>query len=220
MDAEQIQKYKAFVNDAWDKAVNHKEGERIPHKTIQIAKLTNLQKQVAKAAGLDLSGYSHTISTDFIKHVYDNHSDENKEKKRGNTPITAYDISLIMPMVLNEPDYIISGIIYKNERRIIYGKNNNGTSLIFEHPQTRNKALATISFYKTNGVFSAAELIEQLRKDKRFDFSNVRIIDGTGGNPRSNGELNRPAVANSAEPSMPSISPDSAGKSSSASGGG
>jgi hypothetical protein len=211
MDAEQTEN---FADKYWNIAYNHQKGGKIPHETVKIAGLTDLQQKAAVAAGLDFSGYSHTISANFIKHVFNSHSDANKEKSRGNNPVTARDISSDMPLILNFPDYIITGVVYKNEQRVIYGKTGNGTMFVLEHPQTGNKVLSAISFYKSRGIFSAKELIEQLRKDKRFDFSNAKVTDGTGGNPRSNGDLSHPAAATSAEPSDTSLSPSSAEKSS------
>lgn len=210
MDAEQT---KNFVDKYWRIAYNHQKGGKIPHETVKIASLTDLQQKAAVAAGLDFSGYSHTISANFIKHIYNSHSDANKEESRGNNPVTDLDISSDMPLILNFPDYIITGVIYKNEQRVIYGKTGNGTMFVLEHPQTGNKTLSAISFYKSKGIFNAKELIEQLRKDKRFDFSNVKVTDGTGGNPRSNGASSRPAAATSAEPSDTSLSPSPSEKS-------
>lgn len=74
-----------------------------------------------KEVGIDISGYMHQITTDFMKHTLNNHGDEKSEEQRGNIAITEDDFTNIQS-VFEKPDLVVFGLRRKNEDMIIYTK--------------------------------------------------------------------------------------------------
>jgi hypothetical protein len=209
MDAEQIQKYKAFVNDAWDKAVNHKEGEFIPKDEFVLF--------------VDKSGYRHAITTQRIRHIYRQHGNERAEKSRGQIAITQKDLELI-PDIIDNYSFAIKNFTFEGNKAIFYAKHGHENTFVFiETISNRREKNSAATFYNLSKIKSANDLLEILESNPHADVSEVEIVGpGGGGNPTSKTQTeSRMTVASPVSPAnLSSISPDSAGKSSSASGGG
>jgi hypothetical protein len=123
MNADQIQKYKAFVNDAWDKAVNHKEVEFIPKDEFVLF--------------VDKSGYRHAVTTQRIRHIYRQHGNERAEKSRRQVSITQRDIENI-PDIIDNYSFAIKNFTFEGNKAILYAKEgakNTYTALVMKITQ-------------------------------------------------------------------------------------
>jgi hypothetical protein len=96
MDATQTQNYRDFITGAWEKAVNHKEGEVIPDEEFQLS--------------VDHDGYKHITTTQRIRHIYKQHGNEKIEKPRGQIAITQRDIENI-PNIIGDYSYLIKNMV-------------------------------------------------------------------------------------------------------------
>jgi hypothetical protein len=198
---------KEFANKYWNIAANHKKGEPIPDDKISIGSVSKVQIEAEKRVGRDITGYTNIIKPDFIKHVYDRHSNTGKEKSSGNIPITEADFPLL-PFVVESPDFIISGLVCKNENRTVYGKYTQGTLFYVEQAQTRQKRLVGVSFYHANTTLDANIVLKNLKQDKRYDTSKAKISNEVGGHPHyMRDHYAAPAEAISAHPSIDALSP-------------
>jgi hypothetical protein len=189
-----------FANKYWQLAANHKKGEHTPYDAITVADLTPEQSHAVKLAGDDIIGYAHIISSDFVAHFYNRHGNAAKEKSNGNLPVTADNLAYI-PHVLAHFDFIVTGIVFKNEKRILYGKYNGGTTIFVEQVQTRKKELAGRSFFIADTKLTAESLLEKFKADSRYNVESAKITSGGGGNPPDSGDPN--AVRSVANPKIP-----------------
>ncbi|GHV95611.1 hypothetical protein AGMMS50293_19310 [Spirochaetia bacterium] len=177
-------------------------------KKISIGKAEKWLIENVRKTGLDIEGYIHEITTDFIQHVYKEHGNERTESKRGNIAITVNDIEII-PEIIYKPDFIILGLKRDGENRIIYTKKlANNTTLYFEEILTgkRNKSLRGKTYYKKEGSLSKEGVVNILKSNQRNDVSHIKIISRDGG--QSIVEVNRtidPTEAASAQPTDNSI---------------
>jgi hypothetical protein len=172
----------AFANKYWDIAANHKKGGIIPEDKVRFGAVSAIQIEAEKSAGEDISDYTNIIKPDSIKHIYDNHSNFKTEKSRGNIAITKDDFAML-PSIKDTPDFIISGLKYKNEKRSVYIKYIQGTFFLIGQAQPKQKEMAVRSFYHSNAKLDAVDVLAKLAKDKRYDSSNAKISNGGGGNP-------------------------------------
>jgi uncharacterized protein YjhX (UPF0386 family) len=191
MDNKKEVEYKAFVKDAWEKAVNHKKGEVIPEDEFIISKSNN--------------NYRHTINAQRIKHIFDRHGNQKKEKKQGQIAITEKDFSVI-PDMIDNPSFIIDKIKVKGGYHILFGKNiyKANTYIYVEQLSKKKKRNAGVTFYNRDGYKTAEQTFEIMRSSKEYDLSEAEIINWGGGGgypPYSNGLVTKGAVAKSANPS-------------------
>jgi len=167
---------------------------------MEIATVTPFQIAAVRQAGDDIAGYRHIITPTFMRHAYRHHGDPKREASRGNIAVTEEDFEYI-PELLDMPDFMITGLVYKNEKRIVYGKYLQGTTLFIEQAQTKKKTLASVSFYKVNAVRTVDTVFETLERDRRYDTARAKKISGTGGNPHDAGDPDDArAAANPAQP--------------------
>ena len=207
---EAVKKIRPFVNTFWDLAKNHKKGIPLPYEYLDIGITTQQQINAEKQVGINTENYRHILSSDFIKHIYDNHGNMAVEKSRGNIAIQEADFDKI-PSILHEPDFIITGIVYKNENRTLYAKTFTNTTVFVEQLQARRKTLSAKTFYQAATVLQADEILYRMGKDKRYNVENAKIMSGMGGNPHSPGGHN--AVRAAAKSAVPPTPPAGAGPS-------
>lgn len=133
-----------------------------------------------KEVGIDISGYMHQITTDFMKHTLNNHGDEKSEEQRGNIAITEDDFTNIQS-VFEKPDLVVLGLRRKNEDMIIYTKKlEDGTTVYMEEilSSKKNQALRSKTMYKSKNEISIEKLEKILRENKQNDCSKMIITLG------------------------------------------
>jgi hypothetical protein len=97
----------------------------------------------------------------------------------------------------------------------------NGVYIYIEHISNKHKRKTTATFYNEGGLTSNDAVLRKLKNNNKNDVNNAEIITGRGGgNPTNTSQTeSRGTAANSVDMLDSVISPDSAGKSSYASGG-
>jgi hypothetical protein len=139
--------------------------------------------QNARAAGLNIEGYKHEISNYFIRHVINTHGDPQKELERGNLPVHESDFEEI-PMIIEQPTYIVFGAKRNGEDRIIYAKNQqDGTTIYFEEILTgkSNRSLRGNTMYKTKKILDKDSLIANITMNGKTDIAKAIITGMDGG---------------------------------------
>ena len=117
--------------------------------TADLGKVAPWLSAEAKAAGLDVEGFAHTLDADAVRHIRKQHGDPKVEEKRGQIALTDDDFARI-PEILAAPDRIVFGAKTKPGRDIIgYVKRlDDGTTLYLEEARTGRKRLAAVSMRK------------------------------------------------------------------------
>jgi hypothetical protein len=171
----------------------------------------------AKEVGLDIDGFKHEITNEFVTHVMNNHGDEKKEKSRGQIAIKQDDFNKI-PDILRKPDITIVGAKRKNENIIIHAKKmEDGTTVYLEEVLTgrTNRTLRGKTMYKRKGDVDEESLKSVVTMNEKTDLSGAKIVIGGGGHSPSGAvKLSDPTVAASAHPADNPNIPQSGKKSS------
>ena len=106
--------------------------------------------RIKEISGVDVSGLSHEIRPDYIKHMLNEHGDSVKEAKRGQLPVTRDDITRI-PEILDSYDKIIPGK-KGNNPSVVYVKKFNGTTYyverIISNPKNKKPRMSGVTMYK------------------------------------------------------------------------
>ncbi|GMO29133.1 MAG: hypothetical protein Ta2B_10100 [Termitinemataceae bacterium] len=201
VDAKKEAEYKEFVKDAWQKAVNHKTGEEIPHKTILVTK--------------DNTGADHILTTHEVRHVFKQHGNPKKEQSRGQLAIKENDFYKLKDIIEN-PTFVFKMIKYRGQDSRVYVKHTDKNSTYVLGVDFKNKQGKIISFFQTIYQKDVEKIKNILKNDKNYDLTDIKIENGlgSGGNPTGAAPTKwRSAVANSADPADTSLSTQSAEKS-------
>jgi len=157
----------------------------------------------ARKVGLDIEGFEHEITNEFVNHVRKNHGNEKTEAARGTVAIKEADFGKIAEIVM-EPDFVIVGARRKNEDFMIYVKGmENGTVLYFEEVLRgrTNRSLRGKTMYKLKGNVSRESIINIVTNKGKTDISKAKIAVGTGGQSRGGAvKPSDPTVATSVIP--------------------
>ena len=171
MDDGQAQKYNNFVKTAWEKAVNHKDGETIPTDEFLLL--------------VDKDGYRHITTTQRIRHIYKQHGNEKIEKSRGQIAIKESDIEMI-PDIIGNYTFVIKNIVYENKDSAIYAKQDGGGTYIYIEQISERRRTGTVStFFKLNTPKDADSLLKMLNSNGNYNIENreiITVVQG-GGNP-------------------------------------
>ena len=195
---------KDLLGEKTDAALAHKNlFERIPLRLVTDKEISSL-----KLVGIDISGYFHELSADFIRHAINNHGNQETEGLRGNATLGKNEIKQI-PEIISNPDYTIIGVKREIKRgvwndRIIYSKRfSDGTSLYIEEVLAgkRNKSLRGLTLFKVKGELPIDSILKMLTNNRFNDVSGMKVIDGGGGQPTDGANKNiDPTEATSARP--------------------
>ncbi|MCM1322191.1 MAG: hypothetical protein NC041_06990 [Bacteroides sp.] len=160
--------------------------KNIPFSKLDLGKVADWQVEEAKEAGIDLSGYKHEITNQFIAHVVKNHGNAISEAARGNVAITKDDLKKLGEVISN-PDRVVYGTTRKefiggkmvDQQRVIYVKESEkGTNLYFEAvlEGNKNKTLRGKTFFKKNGELTneALENVISINSAKS-NVENIKI---------------------------------------------
>lgn len=158
----------------------------IPFAKCELKKIDEWQIEEAKECGLNLEGYKHEITTDFIAHVVKNHSNVITEAQRGNIAVTEKDLASLND-VISSPDRVVYGVTNKvfvagqiiERPSIIYAKNmSDGTSLYFEEVLDGNKnhSMRGKTFWKKANEISDKSLLNIIGSNKSVtNIKNAKI---------------------------------------------
>jgi hypothetical protein len=157
----------------------------------------------AKDVGIDIAGFDHEITSDFVGHAIKRHTDEAKERENGQIPLTNADFEKL-PEVVSKPDFAIVGAKRRSQNILAYARKfEDGTSVFFEEvlDTKKRKALNGVTMYKRAGDLDEQKFKNIVGNRKGTDMSNAKIVAGAGSHPsvKTNTET-RPAVANSVPP--------------------
>jgi hypothetical protein len=162
---------------------------------------------------LDIDGFEHEITDEFVAHAIKNHGNEKIEKIRGQIALKESDFGNI-PEIVKKPDIAIVGAKRKNENMVIYAKEmQDGTTLYFEEILSGKKTLRGKTMYKRMGGIDKEKLLNIITNREKTDVLNAKVIVGAGGYSGVGVSVNTdPTVATSAQADNSNI-PQSANKS-------
>lgn len=136
---------------------------------------------LAKEAGLDISGFRHKITQEFKQHILSNHGDTESENNRGQVAISAEDLDNIDD-ILENPTFAVAGVKRRNkygvmEDRIILVKNTNRGTILFEEVLfgKRNRALNAKSLIIKKGIITEESLRNILASNSKNDITHMKI---------------------------------------------
>ncbi len=98
--------------------------------------------------GKDCSGFVRTLDKFAVRHVFKNHSDEGKERSRGQLPIVQEDF-LLIEIVVSEYDLVFSEINKLGNLILHYEKDFEHFRLIYvEEIRNKRREVALQTLYK------------------------------------------------------------------------
>jgi hypothetical protein len=196
---------------------NNIPGQLIPTVKTPLVKVSEvIVNNVLQVTGIDVTGFNHEITNDFIRHIINNHSDAKSELSRGNLPIKDVDFEKI-PDIISRPTYTVFGAKRDGSQKIVYVKNEvDGSSFYFEEILSgkKNKSLRSNTFYKTNRVLDQSQILKTIEKNHKTDISQAVIVGGSGGGHPTYSPLIGATVTNPVARPSNSVSSNSIEKSS------
>ena len=141
--------------------------------------------EAAKAAGLNISGFTHEITNYFVSHSIKRHGNVETEKAQGQISVTLADFERI-PDIVKHPDCTIINIKRNRGTLIAYSKRfEEGTIIYYEEvlDGKRNKALRSKTIYKKKGTVKKDTFLKIVSNNARTDVSQIKMVVGAGGNP-------------------------------------
>ena len=161
MDEARTKEYVAFIQNAWDKAVNHKDGETIPQEEFVLLKETN--------------GTWHFTGTQQVRHIYKHHGNEKTEQARGQIAIRKQDF-LHIPGIISDYAFILQDIRYQSKTAVLYAKHDiDGTYIYIEQISKRRRRKTTATFFKFAKQKDAGNLITILKNNHNYDVRNQKL---------------------------------------------
>jgi len=165
---------------------NNQGFEKIP-----IGKVDRWLIDEAKEVGLDIDGFEHEITNEFVAHVMNEHGNEKKEKSRGQIAVKEGDFKKI-PEIVKKPDMAIVGAKRESKDMVIYAKEMpDGTTLYFEEVLSGkdNKTLRGKTMFKRKDGLDREKVINIITNREKTDVSKAKIIVGAGSH--SGGEASK-----------------------------
>jgi hypothetical protein len=165
------------AKDSIDKVIESANEQGNSHQRSALGGVSDWLAAKAKEAGLDISGYKHTIDTYAVKHVRLKHGDESTESSRGQIVITDDDIRQI-PDILSAPDKVVFGTKNKHgKEQVVYLKMlPDGSTLFLEEVRTGKKELAATSMRKYPATTRATSIMKSLDLNGQTDSGASLII--------------------------------------------
>ena len=109
---------------------------------------SNISVKIKSLLGIDVRGRVHLLSDNDIRHMINNHGNENIEKARNQLPITKEDIKNI-PYIIDNPDDIVKGSLNKEGASVRYIKTfDDATSYVVEIVPEESKYLKIKTMWK------------------------------------------------------------------------
>lgn len=135
---------------------------------------------LAKATGIDITGFKHKTTEDFERHVIKKHGNERTKTGRGQVAVTQEDLDNIQD-VMDNPDIAVAGIKKNGKDRIVLVKNNEHGSILVEEVLSgkRNKALNAKTFWILNKTVDEEKIKKILADTKGYDVSKIKTATPT-----------------------------------------
>jgi hypothetical protein len=159
---------------------------------IPIGKVEKWLVNEAKEVGLDIDGFEHEITNEFVTHVMNRHGNEKVETAIGQVAVKEDDFKKI-PDIVKSPDYVMVGGKYtegksKDKDFLAYAKKlDDGTTLFFEVvlDGKKNRALRGKTMYKRKEGVDEQKFLNIVSNADSVDISNAKTISlaATGGYP-------------------------------------
>jgi len=158
--------------------------ERGKFEKIPIGKVEKWLVDEAKKAGLDIDGFEHEITNEFVNHVMNGHGNEETEAAQGQIAVKEWDFKKISDLV-KSPDYIIVGGKFKSGRSkgkhtLAYAKKfDDGTILYFEEvlDSVNNKSLRGKTMWKRKAITDEQKFFNIFLNSKEIDASKAKSIN-------------------------------------------
>ena len=136
----------------------------------------------ARKVGLDIEGFEHQITNEFVNHVINRHGNDKSEAAYGQVAIRQGDFDKI-PELVKEPDFMVIGARRKEKDILIYTKKMpDGTTFYLEEilKGKNNRVLRGKTMYKRKGDINEKNLETVVRQNGKTDLSNAKIISRGG----------------------------------------
>jgi hypothetical protein len=172
---------------------------------IPVGKVEKWLVDEAKEVGLDIDGFEHEITNEFVNHVMNNHGDKKIETAIGQIAVKEDDFKKI-PEIVKKPDMAIVGAKREDKTMVIYAKEMlDRTTLYFEEvlDGRRNKTLRGKTMFKRKDGIDREKVINIVTNKEKTDISGAKIVLGYGSQPvleRKPERAHHPAAATSAIP--------------------
>jgi len=151
---------------------------------------------------LNIDGFEHEITSEFVAHTIKKHGNEKIEMSRGQIAVKESDFDKI-PEIVKNPNIAIIGAKRNSKDMVIYAKEiQDGTTLYFEEVLSgnKNKTLRGKTMYKRQGGIEKEKLINIITNREKTNVSKAKIIVGAGGYSGVEASINAdPTVATSAQ---------------------
>lgn len=135
---------------------------------------------LAKATGLDITGFKHKTTEDFERHAIKKHGSERTETGRGQVAVTQEDLDNIQD-VMDNPDIAVAGVKKNGKDRIVLVKNNEHGSILVEEVLSgrRNKVLNAKTFWILDKTVDEGKIKKILANTKGYDVSKIKTATPT-----------------------------------------
>ena len=104
--------------------------------------------RIKEDTGLDVSGYTHSLDESGVRHIFNQHGDEETEQERGQVAVTEEDFARLREVVA-EPDSIRPG---NDANTVIFAKKFGNTWHYVQEVRTGRKKLAAKTLWKTRSA--------------------------------------------------------------------
>jgi len=141
----------------------------------------------ARTVGLDIEGFEHEITNEFVNHVMNRHGNAKSEAAYGQVAIKQDDFGKI-PELVREPDFLLIGAKRNGKDILVYAKKMlDGTTLYLEEilRGKKNQTLRGKTMYKRKGDINEINLEVAVRQNGKTDLSKAKIISRGGGHSPS-----------------------------------
>jgi len=132
----------------------------------------------AKKVGLDIDGFEHEITNEFMRHVMKKHGNEKAEAFRGQIAVKQDDFGKI-PEIIRDPDFAIVGVKTAGRDMIAYAKKMpDGATLYLEEVLSgkRNKALRGKTMFKHKSALNEGGFYRMISNGNGVDMSNAKVL--------------------------------------------
>ena len=154
---------------------------------VPLGKVENWLVDEARKVGLDIEGFEHEITNEFVSHVMNRHGNAKSEAAHGQVAIKQDDFNKI-PELVREPDFMAVGAKRNGKDILVYArKMPDGTTLCIEEilRGKNNRKLRGKTMYKRKGNINETNLEITIKQNGKTDLSNVKIVGRGGGHSPS-----------------------------------
>ena len=132
----------------------------------------------AGKVGIDIRGFEHEITNEFVNHVVKKHGNEKAEAFRGQIAVKQDDFDKISE-VINSPDLVMVGVKTLGRDMVAYAKKMpDGTTLYIEEVLSgkRNKTLRGKTMFKHKNMPDEKVFYRIISNGNGVDMTNTKIL--------------------------------------------